>query len=581
MSDDYLRDVAAALRRGVDIKNRRVNLRTYDLCFVGSEAVTWLVANGHAPTREAAVELGRNLVCGGLINHVSDSEHFQDKSLLYRFFEDEVGGPCEPALAVSFTSGSGRAKSIEKAVRTQLSKLTGRAVSFAPEPAVRTLRLKKNGFCPIRSLLTVAPSTTFGFSDVCSFYFPPHTCHNSIALTVPIVEQMKAAFSTHDMRARENAVLGLRRQVLKAADSRDENWMYIKNVPGHHGNDVRVFYRNAVGGFQTFLTVGAIHVPPAKFVKHFLDHQERRKMEAFYEAGFTVEDLAMAHTHEMKVKHQIHQPFSSAVAPWVDDDRPVQLSISEDMGCVASHTMAADKYPAAVSPSTDEPPELISGGVQRILYRTMTSVSRVVTQRDFVTFQDCFAMANGGHVVYEISVHHKDMAPSMPNYTRGEILCLAHIAEPIPDNPNACMLTVVTQVGFKGKMPSFVSQMIFDKLITRSFESEVCTKVLDCTDVVGGALKDVPYDFTDDIGEDDDETRTGLVDFEVLAVLGRGGFGKVMQVRHRKTRKVHAMKILKKENLVHDIQIERTRTERSILAAVEHPFIVGLSYAFQ
>ena len=33
------------------------------------------------------------------------------------------------------------------------------------------------------------------------------------------------------------------------------------------------------------------------------------------------------------------------------------------------------------------------------------------------------------------------------------------------------------------------------------------------------------------------------------------GFAKVLQVRHRKTGKVHAMKILKKEELVHDTQV--------------------------
>ncbi|OQR80454.1 hypothetical protein THRCLA_12063, partial [Thraustotheca clavata] len=543
MGDDYLRDTARALRRGVEIKDRRVNLRTHEHCFVGSEAVTWLVENGYATSREAAVELGRNLVCAGLMNHVSDNEHFIDKMVFYRFVEDEVGGPCEPPidLPLKFKSVSQRAQTIEKVVRNSINKFAGRTKSA--EPKLRTLRLKKKGFCPIQSLLTVAPSTTFGFTELCSFYFPPHTCHNSIALTVPIVEDMKQAFSTNDMRARENAVYGLRKQVLKAADSSDKNWMYIKNIQGHHGNDVRVFYRNAVGGFQTFLTVGQIHVPPAKFAKHFLDHQERRKMEAFFESAQTIEDLSIAHTRDMKVDRNIHQPFSSAVAPWTDDQ--VSISVSEDMGCVVSHTMAADKYSENNAADSDSKQTLMSGGVHRILYRTMTSVSKVVTQRDFVTFQDCFAMQNGGHVVYEISVHHKDIPPSLPNYTRGEVLCLAHIAEPIPGNPNACMLTVVTQVGFKGKMPGFVSQMIFDKLITRSFESEMCTKVLDCTNVADSALSKIPT-----IDEDtEDDGRTGLVDFEILAVLGRGGFGKVMQVRHRKTRKVHAMKILKKENL--------------------------------
>jgi hypothetical protein len=40
-----------------------------------------------------------------------------------------------------------------------------------------------------------------------------------------------------------------------------------------------------------------------------------------------------------------------------------------------------------------------------------------------------------------------------------------------------------------------------------------------------------------------------LEDFDLLSVLGRGGFGKVMQVRHRNTDQVYAMKILKKSEL--------------------------------
>lgn len=42
-----------------------------------------------------------------------------------------------------------------------------------------------------------------------------------------------------------------------------------------------------------------------------------------------------------------------------------------------------------------------------------------------------------------------------------------------------------------------------------------------------------------------------------------------------------AMKILKKTYLVKRRQIERTRTERKVLSAVNHPFIMKLHYAFQ
>ncbi len=42
-----------------------------------------------------------------------------------------------------------------------------------------------------------------------------------------------------------------------------------------------------------------------------------------------------------------------------------------------------------------------------------------------------------------------------------------------------------------------------------------------------------------------------------------------------------AMKILRKTHLVKRRQIERTRTERKVLSAVNHPFIMSLHYAFQ
>jgi ribosomal protein S6 kinase alpha-1/2/3/6 len=80
---------------------------------------------------------------------------------------------------------------------------------------------------------------------------------------------------------------------------------------------------------------------------------------------------------------------------------------------------------------------------------------------------------------------------------------------------------------------------------------------------------------------EEEEEGVCLDDFELMAVLGRGGFGKVMQVRHKTTEVVYAMKILKKSELKRRRQVERTQTERTILANVRHPFIVCLYYAFQ
>nr|CCA21231.1 protein kinase putative [Albugo laibachii Nc14] len=72
-----------------------------------------------------------------------------------------------------------------------------------------------------------------------------------------------------------------------------------------------------------------------------------------------------------------------------------------------------------------------------------------------------------------------------------------------------------------------------------------------------------------------------LQDFKMLQVIGRGSFGIVVLVGHRDTKKLYAMKILSKENIMKRKQVEHTRTERRVLGYTKHPFIVGLHYAFQ
>lgn len=57
----------------------------------------------------------------------------------------------------------------------------------------------------------------------------------------------------------------------------------------------------------------------------------------------------------------------------------------------------------------------------------------------------------------------------------------------------------------------------------------------------------------------EDEQKATLDDFELMTVLGRGGFGKVMQVRHRTTGQVYAMKILKKGELTKRKQVGKPR----------------------
>lgn len=75
--------------------------------------------------------------------------------------------------------------------------------------------------------------------------------------------------------------------------------------------------------------------------------------------------------------------------------------------------------------------------------------------------------------------------------------------------------------------------------------------------------------------------KVRLEDFELLKVLGRGSFGKVMQVRKKSNGTIYAMKILKKKAIVARNQVEHTKAERKILQQLQHPFLMTLRYAFQ
>ena len=72
-----------------------------------------------------------------------------------------------------------------------------------------------------------------------------------------------------------------------------------------------------------------------------------------------------------------------------------------------------------------------------------------------------------------------------------------------------------------------------------------------------------------------------IEDFDLLKVIGKGSFGKVMQVRKKDSNRIYAMKILKKAHIVERDEVSHTLAERMVLAKIQHPFIVNLKYSFQ
>mmetsp|Transcript_43810 Transcript_43810/g.114257 ORF Transcript_43810/g.114257 Transcript_43810/m.114257 type:complete len:481 (-) Transcript_43810:301-1743(-) len=76
--------------------------------------------------------------------------------------------------------------------------------------------------------------------------------------------------------------------------------------------------------------------------------------------------------------------------------------------------------------------------------------------------------------------------------------------------------------------------------------------------------------------------RVDISDFELLKVIGDGGYGKVTQVRKKDTGEIFALKSMHKKKIVVKGRIQHARAERHILEIIgDFPYIVSLKYAFQ
>jgi classical protein kinase C len=78
--------------------------------------------------------------------------------------------------------------------------------------------------------------------------------------------------------------------------------------------------------------------------------------------------------------------------------------------------------------------------------------------------------------------------------------------------------------------------------------------------------------------------KVGLDDFHFIAVLGRGNFGKVMLGRSHRTKKLCAVKILKKDLIIENGEITSMQAEKDVFLIAnreQHPFLINLHCCFQ
>uniref|UniRef100_A0A182P1B1 protein kinase C n=1 Tax=Anopheles epiroticus TaxID=199890 RepID=A0A182P1B1_9DIPT len=101
----------------------------------------------------------------------------------------------------------------------------------------------------------------------------------------------------------------------------------------------------------------------------------------------------------------------------------------------------------------------------------------------------------------------------------------------------------------------------------------------------GDGCDQVPVEVNDNVEEPLEpvtQRQYSLNDFELIRVIGRGSYAKVLMVELKKTRRIYAMKVIKKALVTDDEDIDWVQTEKHVFeTASNHPFLVGLHSCFQ
>lgn len=80
---------------------------------------------------------------------------------------------------------------------------------------------------------------------------------------------------------------------------------------------------------------------------------------------------------------------------------------------------------------------------------------------------------------------------------------------------------------------------------------------------------------------EESKQKMSVDDFTSISTIGQGSYAKVLLVEKNETKKLFAMKILKKEKVEQRKQEKHVRIERDVLIDVEHPFVIKFYYSFQ
>ncbi|CAD7702563.1 unnamed protein product [Ostreobium quekettii] len=82
-----LLELGFRMSKNVELKDRQWHWKIFKNCFLGEEAVSWMISEGIVECVEEAVELGNRMIESGVIRHVTEDQRFENQPLFYRFTE--------------------------------------------------------------------------------------------------------------------------------------------------------------------------------------------------------------------------------------------------------------------------------------------------------------------------------------------------------------------------------------------------------------------------------------------------------------------------------------------------------------
>lgn len=217
--------ILSLLRTHIEVRNRSWMKRIHRDCFIGSDAVDFLVAQGLADSRTQAVEMGRKMLAKKMIRHVTDSQKFSDSYHYFRFKEDDA----DEAVLAHNNAGNG------------------------------------NG-------------TQLGHGG-CKWSFCPHTAHNSFLLDIGLAEEIERAVAGASIEARAHAINKLRARVREQAEDDAPDWD-LQQSSTVNNTVISIFDRKRPRGeWKNVKMTGMVGESPLSFVKGIMNFQQRKHWE--------------------------------------------------------------------------------------------------------------------------------------------------------------------------------------------------------------------------------------------------------------------------------------------------------------